>query len=151
MSAPPSRLARAAVALWIAAQGVMLVRAALPLPRPWGGRVPWRMFTSMGPYEPTIAAAGTTTAGAELEIPLDRWFQFTRGATGQRACDLSLVLLTPGHTGERAAFARWLAAQMAGDGVQLREVRLIRRDLDLRTGEVRVRTIGRFEVDDGAS
>ncbi len=151
MSAPPSRFARAAVALWIAAQAVMLIRAALPLERPWGGRVPWRMFTGLPVIEARIVAEGTTAAGEVVEIPLDRWFRFTRGATGQRTCDLNNILLTSGHADERAAFARWLAAQMAADGVRLREVRLARRELDLRSGQRRVRPIGRFEVEGDAS
>lgn len=149
MSDRPSRFARAAVALWIAAQVVMLVRAALPLERPWGGRVPWRMFTTIGPTESTIVAEGTTTAGETVAIPLERWFRFTRGSTGQRVYELSPILTAPGHRAERAAFAGWLSGQMAADGVRLREVRLIRRDRDLYSGQVHDRRIGRFEVGDG--
>lgn len=150
MSDRPSWFARAAVALWIAAQAVMLARVALPLERPWGGgHVPWRMFTTISRTESTIVAEGTTTAGEVVAIPLERWFRFTRGSTGQRVLDLSPILMSPGHREERAAFARWLAARMAEEGVRLREVRLIRRDRDLYTDAVRERRIGRFEVGDG--
>jgi len=82
-------------------------------------------------------------------IPLERWFRFTRGSTGQRVYELSPILTGPGHRAERAAFAGWLSGQMAAEGVRLREVRLIRRDRDLYSGQVHDRKIGRFEVGDG--
>lgn len=138
------------MALWIAAQVVIVLRVILPLPRPWGGgRVPWRMFTGLPGEAVTIVAEGVTPDGARVAIPIDRWFRFTRGATEQRAYALSTFLLTPGHRAERAAFARWLADRMAEDGTPLREVTLIRRHRDLFEGTVRAVRLGRFEVGDG--
>lgn len=146
LSEEPSRLGRVVVALWLGVHALALLRGLSPLPAPWSGPLPWRMFTAPRAVETEILAEGRDAAGRPVEIPLRRWFRFTRGATDEPLYEESRILREPGHQAERAAFARWLAARMADDGVTLREVRLLQRRT--RGARTRMRTLGRFEVGD---
>jgi hypothetical protein len=149
MSEVPHRLAVVIVAVWSAAQAIALVRALLPLPPPIGAHVPWRMFSDPSPVDRTLTAEGRAADGTWIEIPLQRYFRHTRGATGERAYEYSAIVFEPGHLAERQAFARWLALRMAEDGRPVDKVRLVRRWRDLRDGATGSATIGQYRVDDG--
>jgi hypothetical protein len=140
----------AVVAAWALAQALALLRPVVPLPPPWSGTLPWNMFSEPRPDVVTLRAEGRTPAGDWVEIPLDRWYRYARGATGQRLCDTSRYLREPGHDGERRAFAAWLAARMADDGAPVRAVRLVRRTRTLADGRVRERRILHWTADEHA-
>lgn len=150
LSRGPSPLGRVVVGLWLAVHAVFLARGLLPLPAPWSGQLPWRMFFAPSEVETEILAEGKDRAGRRVPIPLRDYFHFTRGATDEPLYEESRILSQPGHQEERAAFARWLADRMAAAGTPLREVRLLQRRTRPRDGKTRVRTLGRFEVDDAA-
>jgi hypothetical protein len=75
---------------------------------------------------------------------LDRWIDYSRGATGERLTDNHPVFFDPARSGEREAFARWVMARLAEDGRAVDELRLIRRSHDVRSGQVREHTVGRY-------
>lgn len=149
MSERPHKLAVAVVAVWLTVQAVALVRGLLPLPPPLGAHVPWRMFSDPSPLDRTLIAEGRAAGGQWVEIPLERYFQHTRGATGERAYEYSAIVLEPDRLAERHAFARWLARRMAEGGRPIDKVRLVRRWVDLRDGSPGSATIGQYPVGDG--
>lgn len=133
-------MARAVVAVWLAGQAFMLARGLT------GGHLPWRMFSDPSPIERTLRAEGLTAAEVWIEVPLERYFKHTRGATGERAYDFSKIVFEADHLAERHAFARWLAGRMAEEGTPVRKVRLIRRWRDLRDGTMGEAQIGQYRV-----
>jgi hypothetical protein len=141
----PPRIARVLVAVWVVVNVGMLIRGLVPAPRPWSASLPWSMFLTPSAIETTTVAEGLDSSGRWVEIPLHRYFGFTRGWTGRRVPDTSKFLARRGHTDERAAFARWLAARMAADGTPVRVVRLQLRWTE--DGVQHTRARGRFEVD----
>ncbi len=141
----PPRFARVVVVVWIVANAGMVIRGLVPAPRPWPASLPWSMFLTPSAVEARTVAEGLDSSGRWLEIPLDRYFHFTRGWTDRRVPDTSKFLVRPGHRAERAAFARWLAARMAADGRPVRAVRLRRQWTE--DGVLHTRARGRFEVD----
>ncbi|MBA3548254.1 MAG: hypothetical protein H0T76_17365 [Nannocystis sp.] len=144
----PSPWVRALVVIWVLVHVGILVRGLVPAPAPWSAGLPWAMFRVPPAAEVTIAAEGLDASGHWLEIPLRSYFHFTRGWTDRRVPETSRYLTRPGYKKERAAFARWLAAQMEAAGTPVRAVRLLRRST--RDGAVHMRSLGHFEVPDAA-
>ncbi len=144
----PSPWVRALVVAWVAVQLLMLLRGLLPAPQPWSAPLPWAMFLAPPAAETTILAEGLDASGQWIEIPLRSYFHFTRGWTDRRIPETSSILTRPGHTQARAAFARWLAAQMAAAGTPVHAVRLLQRSTQ--AGAVHTRTFGQFRVPDAA-
>ncbi|WAS99149.1 hypothetical protein [Nannocystis punicea] len=149
MSEQPHRLAVVVVAVWLSVQAIALLRGLLPLPPPWGAHLPWRMFSDPSPLERTLTAEGRAADGTWVPIPLERYFEHTRGATGERAYEYSATVFEPGRLRERQVFAEWLAERMAADGRPIDKVRLIRRWRDLRDDSTGAATIGQYRVDGG--
>ncbi|MCB9569767.1 MAG: hypothetical protein H6710_21535 [Myxococcales bacterium] len=147
-AAKPTLLACLVIALWSLAQLSALVRGLLPEGAPGARTLPWNMFSTPRAVQIDVRAEGRRADGAWVEIPLDRYFHFTRGATGQRLYMSSRILTTPGHREERRRFALWLAARVAAEGAPVVEVRLIRESTSLATHEVKRRVLGRFETGD---
>jgi hypothetical protein len=142
-----ARLATVVIGVWISAQLLALARGLLPVPRPWSASLPWNMFGAPARVHVELRADGLTAAGERVSVPLADYFRYTRGATDQHIYDTSRLLRGRAHDRERRAFAAWLAARMAADGVPLRELRLIDRRADLRTGRVREHELLRWTAD----
>lgn len=126
---PGARGGLVVIGLWVALHLVWILRALAPGggPSTIARRLPWNMFSAPVRETTEILARGRTVAGETLEIPLDDYFRFARGPSGQRLHETSRFLLVAGHRREREAFARWLAEQMAAAGRPIVEVVLIRR------------------------
>lgn len=146
-SAP--RWALLVLALWAALHLVWLLRALYPGPSSISRRLPWNMFSTPRTTTTEIRAEGRTAAGDSVEIPLQDYYRFARGATAQRGYATSRFLLSSGYREERRAFAQWLAAAMERGGEPLVEVVLTRYDRGILDGQVRRRVIGRFPVASG--
>lgn len=145
MSRRGNRLGHVVVALWLGVHAVALLRA-LPLPAPLGGRLPWRMFLVPSGVRVEIVAEGLGADGGWTPIALRRLFRFSRGATDEPLYEESEVLAARGRTGERAAFARWIAGRLAEEGTSVRAIRFSQRRNRLSDGAVRVLALGRYEV-----
>lgn len=148
MATPPEVpwWARVVVAGWVAVNAALLVRGLLPPTVPGSGRLPWSMFREP-PAQTRIVAEGQDASGRWIEIPLAEIFEFRRGWSDRGVPETSRYLYGRGSTAERAAFARWLAAQMAAAGTPVRVVRLTHLAFD---GSGRTWPIGQFEVDGAA-
>lgn len=143
VSAARRRWANVVIAGWIGAQGLAILRAVLPLPERWAGELPWEMFRAPTGVDHRLRAE-VRVEGAWVEVPLERWFGYTRGSTSERVIDNHPVFFDPGRRSEREAFARWLIARLADDGWAFSELRLIRHSHDIRGGQVREHVVGRY-------
>lgn len=131
------------IAGWISLQVIAAVRAALPWPPPWSARLPWEMFRVPPAVDHELRVE--VRAGDAWEpVALDRWFSYSRGATGERATDNHPIFFDPARSGERELFARWVMARLIEDGRRVDELRLVRRSHDLRSGLVREHAVGRY-------
>ncbi len=134
------------IALFISIQVALVLRGALPWPgkglTPW----PWSMFDRANPWERVLRAAGTDRAGARRELPLERVFGYTGGATTLYAYQNVDYLDDPTKTAERAEFAAFLARRMAELGIELSTVDLRWLSTHVVTGETDEQFIGTFDV-----
>lgn len=142
----PSRSARLIVAAFCLIQLTLFLRAALPLPEPWRGGWPWRMFDRRDPWEKVLEATGFTPGGRTLRIPLEELFQYRRGSTPLRAYDQQVALKDPTQRALLQAFAQTLAERMMARGVPLEAVELRWRRFHVERGEGPPFELGRFEV-----
>ncbi len=145
----PRRWPFVVLSVWVALHLLWVLRALYPGSESLPRRLPWNMFSTPRTTTTEIRAEGRSAAGVAVEIPLHELYRFARGATEQRVYATSRFLLTPGHRGERRAFAEWLAAAMEGRGEPLVEIVLVRRDRWIVDGRVRRSVIGRFPVSAG--
>lgn len=140
------RLSNTLIVLFLLIQGGLLARAALPLPDPWNGPWPWRMFDRRGPWERRLEAVGERPDGSRIPIPLDELFTYQRGFTPLRIYDqLSGLAHTPRKVTQQA-FADHLAWRMRARGESLKVVELTWRRYQLDSGQTLYQPVGRFEV-----
>jgi hypothetical protein len=143
---PLRRRANIIIALFLLIHVVVVVRAAAPLPdrarAPW----PWGMFSFRVPWERDLRATGIDRSGARHELPLDRIFGYTDGATGLYAYHHLAYLDDPARTAAQAAFAAYLARRMAELDVELSAVDLRWVGTNLETGQTAEQVIGTFDV-----
>jgi len=131
------------IAGWISLQVIAAVRAALPWPPPWSAKLPWEMFRVPPAVDHELRAL-VRVGDAWEPVALDRWFSYSRGATGERATDNHPIFFDPARSREREVFARWVMARLIEDGRRVDELRLVRRSHDLRSGLVREHAVGRY-------
>lgn len=113
----PPRFARVVVVVWIVANAGMVIRGLVPAPRPWSASLPWSMFLTPSAVEARTVAEGLDSSGRWLEIPLDRYFHFTRGWTDRRELFIALGLW---HRRTRVAAAVALVGLHAGMALTMR-------------------------------
>lgn len=142
----PSRASRLIVSSFCCLQLVLFLRAALPLPEPWQGGWPWRMFDRRDPWEKVLEATGITHAGDTVRIPLEALFQYQRGFTPLRAYDQQAALKDPAQKALLQDFAQTLADRMRARGVSLQAVDLRWRRIHVEHGEGTPVDLGRFRV-----
>ncbi|MFT4621499.1 MAG: hypothetical protein ACI8PZ_000151 [Myxococcota bacterium] len=131
---------RVVLALWGLVQVVLLVQALA------GGIWPWRMFAAPEIRPPVVIAEARVDDGAWQPLRIDDAFHYTRGWSERRVPDEAKALYEGrAHPRDRAAFARWLVAELAPDAGYT-EVRLRLEREGPRGGPVESTGLGRFPV-----
>ena len=142
---------RAVVVLFLLVQLGLALR--LVAPEPFRGPLPWHMFHAPSPHHQFVSFSGIAANGEARTIDATRWFRFRSGASRFPTYVRHPALWgsTPWKQRNQRVLARWLAHKTwVEDGVRLREVRIEKRRVNIRTGAVRlskVRTIAIEESD----
>lgn len=140
------KIANLAAILWCFAHAIIFLRAALPLPRPIGGKFPWGMFRAARAEHRKVVAEGRQFRGKWARIDLSRHFHYQRGATPLRVYEETRAFRKSGFTEERRAFAYWIADREQARGVELRAIRFRIELTNIDTKKIRYREMGAFDV-----
>jgi hypothetical protein len=146
IAGPLRRWANGCIAIFIAVQVGLVLRATLPLPGKLHGPWPWRMFERRGPWERTLVATGIDARGGRHELPLRDIFRYARGMTRLYAYHQLESLGEETGAPAQAAFAAYIARQSAARGLHLRAIDLRWIATNLDTGLSEERPIGVFSV-----
>lgn len=101
--------------LWVSVHLGAIAAVALPGPL-GGGRLPWSMFATQTASWST-AFARAEIDGVWVELPLDDWFAYRRGATTMSLVHEAPDLKGPKLQDRKQAFARWCADQARARGL----------------------------------
>ena len=134
------------VAIWFMVHGVLIFRAAAPLPEPMTGRWPWGMFRSAPMHDKRLVVEGRQGNSAWAPISMDVHFQYRRGATDLRYCDHAHAFRRSGSSEERERFAHFLAQQSRRQDVPLSEIRILWQKTHIETKRIRRSSLGRYQV-----
>lgn len=146
VAGPLRRQANYVIAIFIALQVGLVLRATLPLPGKLHGPWPWRMFERRSPWERVLHATGTDRAGTRHELPLHRIFRYARGMTRLYAYHQIEALGDPAGTAAQSSFAAFIARRMAELGMEIVTIDLRWVFTDLDTGQTEEHFIGTFSV-----
>jgi hypothetical protein len=146
IAGPLRRWANGCIAIFIAVQVGLVLRATLPLPGKLHGPWPWRMFERRSPWERTLVATGIDASGRRHELPLHDIFRYARGTTRLYAYHQLESLGDTAGVPAQAAFAAYIARRSAEHGLQVRAVDLRWITTNLDTGLSEERPIGVFSV-----
>ena len=140
-------LGGAILGVWLLVHALILIRAALPELGLGHGPYPWHMFSRASSHEMSFRADARAAEGPWVSLPVERVFDYRRGATDLRVYDDARQFFAGGHRQEREEFARFLAVELAPwlppGTVEIRlRFHLQHRD----TGAVHYSELGRFAV-----
>lgn len=146
VAGPHRRWANGCIAIFIAVQAGLVLRATVPLPGKLHGPWPWRMFERRSPWERTLVATGIDARGERHELPLHDIFRYARGTTRLYAYHQLESLGDAEGAAAQAAFAAYIARRSAAEGRALRAIDLRWIVTSLDTGLSEERPIGVFSV-----
>lgn len=139
------RLAEICFVVWVSVHLGAIASVALPAPY-GGGKLPWSMFASQTTSW-SRAFAQAEIDGAWVELPLDDWFRYRRGATTFSLVHEAPELKGPRPGERKAAFAAWCAAKARDEGLgSPTAIRLGRRIHPLDGGDPRELDYGTWPV-----